>query len=676
MSKLKPYWHKIILNSIPIYMVGFLLFGSLSIILIKQKSQKTAQAELVVFTQEKKLKLQELLQIALGDISIIADNQKIRELGLEISNQKKELIVEDNRLTIIEILKNKPLYSGLVFLTNSTEIIFRLDESLNLTVTYHAGIAKELNSISLIDPKIVAISDEKDPSTIKSVYAITPINQDNTNQTMVAVVISGMKLQEITNVQPDKSFNTNIYTDKDITNHPELDINPKNLLFKDDWVELDGARLNIKVEKNLAESYAKINKLAFQIAIIGFIILIVMVLLNTYIVQRTLNPLELLKESIEQLESGNNEAAQTYQSSDIVGWLGNSFSRMIMQIKHNASQLDERNERLKHFYLATTDGIYIHNSGIPLIFNPALRNLTGYNEQELQKLQPSDFLIIDEDVLQAAHDQRFSLFEAELKTKEGAKLQVEVQLNDIIYRGQKAESLVIRDITHRKSIEQELQQERKRQVKSVIDGQEKERQRLSRELHDGLGQNLVAIKLKLESISAEKAGELGVTLNQVKQMFSYTIEEIRRISNNLMPAALKEFSLAVVLRNLCTEIESNSGISIGLSIGVLPESIDQILKTYVYRIVQEALTNVVKHSSATKTTVSVFSDFSNLHLHIEDNGSGFNTANLSDSGNGLYNMKERAMLLGGKINIISSKGKGVKIIAEFPLNQSKSEYYV
>ncbi len=186
----------------------------------------------------------------------------------------------------------------------------------------------------------------------------------------------------------------------------------------------------------------------------------------------------------------------------------------------------------------------------------------------------------------------------------------------------------------------------------------------------------MAIKLKLESISAEQAGALDGTLNQVKNMFSHTIDEIRRISNNLMPAALKEFSLAVVLRNLCTEIESNSGISIGLTIGVLPESLDQVLKTYIYRIVQEALTNTVKHSGANKVLISIFSDFSNLHLQIEDNGVGFSTSKQSDNGNGLYNMKERTMLLGGKINIISSKGKGVKIVAEFPLNQSKSQHYV
>jgi signal transduction histidine kinase len=134
-----------------------------------------------------------------------------------------------------------------------------------------------------------------------------------------------------------------------------------------------------------------------------------------------------------------------------------------------------------------------------------------------------------------------------------------------------------------------------------------------------------------------------------------------------MPAALKEFSLAVVLRNLCNEVENNSGISVGLTVGVLPEPIDQLLKTYVYRIVQEALTNVIKHSGASRANITVYADFSNLHLIIEDNGVGFNTSTPTDTGNGLYNMKERAILLNGSINIISSQGKGTKIVAQFPL---------
>ena len=86
---------------------------------------------------------------------------------------------------------------------------------------------------------------------------------------------------------------------------------------------------------------------------------------------------------------------------------------------------------------------------------------------------------------------------------------------------------------------------------------------------------------------------------------------------------------------------------------------------------QEALTNIVKHSGATRAVVSVFSDILKLYLHIEDDGVGFNPTRTSDRGNGMYNMKERAQLLDGRFEVVSAPGKGTKIRVEFPIDQSK-----
>lgn len=633
------------------------MFGTLIFTYISSTIKSDASTKLNLILADKTNQLNGILQNAKHDVFILANS-------FASSSQNNSF---DTLLLTSTLLKNS--FYGDVFIHDGESLILIKLDGAALSYTYkrqsvNSNIAKDELSLSLA---FSGIGNEQAKSIVAATYL-----RNNGNK-LIGIDIPLQNIARAITAKSDSlsSISTKIISADDI----QASNNDKNINVAHSQVEIDGARLNIVLEQNPSESSFYIKKIGYRIILTGLTILIISLMAYVVFIRRATKPLDLLKSEIESAELNTPNTNKTYNGNDIVGWLNSTYNKLIMQIKHTASQLDEREERLKHFYLATTDGIYIHHQGNPLVFNPALRNLTGYNEQELQKLRPSDFLTIDEEVLQAAQEQRFSLFEAELKTKQGEKLQVEVQMNEIVFRGQKAESLVIRDITHRKSIEQELQQERKRQVKSVIDGQEKERQRLSRELHDGLGQNLVAIKLKLESISAEQAGSLNGTLNQVKHMFSHTIDEIRRISNNLMPAALKEFSLAVVLRNLCTEIESNSGISIGLTIGVLPESLDQVLKTYIYRIVQEALTNTVKHSGANKVLISIFSDFSNLHLQIEDNGVGFNTSKQSDNGNGLYNMKERAMLLGGKINIISSKGKGVKIIAEFPLNQSKAQHY-
>ncbi len=386
-----------------------------------------------------------------------------------------------------------------------------------------------------------------------------------------------------------------------------------------------------------------------------------------------INPLIRLKEAAAKVGEGNFDIAIPIHQRDEIGLLTQVFNKMTLRLKHTTQRLREREQRLLHFYRATIDGILLHFSGKIVLVNRALINLTGFTEAELLSKSPQELFADDDFLLNFNDPSEIHSFEAVVITKKGARIQVEVQHRRMVYQEQQMEVMVIRDISERKAIEDELKVERLNRFRSVIDGQEQERQRLSRELHDGLGQTLVAIKLRLESIPLDSLGDQARTIELVKKMFNQTIDETRRISNNLMPAALTEFSLAVVLRNLCTEVESNSGISISLVVGVLPEALDMLIKTYAYRIVQEALTNIVKHSGASRAVVSVFSDIHKIYLHIEDNGQGFVKNRISSSGNGLYNMKERANLLGGKFDLISTSGKGTVIKVEFPVNINLKE---
>jgi PAS domain S-box-containing protein len=423
----------------------------------------------------------------------------------------------------------------------------------------------------------------------------------------------------------------------------------------------------IIAEMDYKEAMREVIILGDRILLISLLVFIALMVGVFILSKRITAPLIRLMETAISVGDGKYEQTLPITHQDEIGKLTQVFNKMILQIKHITSSLKEREQRLTHFYKATIDGIVLHKTGTPVLVNHALSSLTGYTEEELIKKSPLEYLIIDEETYFNAQQSDIFSFEAILRTKMDRKISVEVQKNWVLFHGQEVESLVIRDISRRKAIEEELHTERLRQMRSVIDGQEQERQRLSRELHDGLGQTLVAIKLKLESIPLNEVGTQRKTVESVKQMFNHTIEETRRMSNNLMPAALTEFSLAVVLRNLCMEIESNSGINVSLVIGVLPESFNQLLKTYIYRIAQEALNNIVKHSGASRAVISIFSDISKLYLHIEDNGVGFDSTKGYELGNGLYNMKERAILLNGKFEIITSKGNGVKIQAEFPI---------
>ncbi len=213
----------------------------------------------------------------------------------------------------------------------------------------------------------------------------------------------------------------------------------------------------------------------------------------------------------------------------------------------------------------------------------------------------------------------------------------------------------------------EIEKEKTRRLSSLIDGQEIERQRISRELHDGVGQFLIAIKLKLENIinTQETCKE---SLIDVQQMFDTTIDEIRKISDNLMPSILKELGLVTALRNLCKMMAHASDINILFESEPLMKKFDERISTYLYRISQEALNNVVKHSVATEVNIKLIELQDHLELVLEDNGKGFDfSQDFRSKGNGIYNMRERVSILGGTFDLNTDKNSGTKITVKIPL---------
>jgi signal transduction histidine kinase len=215
----------------------------------------------------------------------------------------------------------------------------------------------------------------------------------------------------------------------------------------------------------------------------------------------------------------------------------------------------------------------------------------------------------------------------------------------------------------------ELQQERTGRLRSVIDGEESERQRLSRELHDGIGQSMVALKLRLESLLYIHEPLIKENIKILKDQFDGTIDEIRRISNNLMPSVLEVFGITIALRNLCKETGEHSGIKITFEYDGNFSGIHNMFKIYIYRITQEALNNIVKHSGATLVHVKLSRIEEVIIFRVCDNGKGFIPEEAAmEAGKGLYNMRERAGLLQGTFHIDTVINEGTKIIVKLPLS--------
>lgn len=209
----------------------------------------------------------------------------------------------------------------------------------------------------------------------------------------------------------------------------------------------------------------------------------------------------------------------------------------------------------------------------------------------------------------------------------------------------------------------ELEQARVNSLKALLNGQELERQRLSRELHDSLGQLLIGLKLKYESYSTvpAEADKLGL-------LFDQTIEEARRISNNLMPATLSQFGLKTAVRNICNEMAELSDIEVHLEALGSDRDLDPEMRIYLYRIIQEALTNIIKHSQAQKAEVKISFDEQKIQLDITDDGKGFEYGKIRERvSNGLNNIRNRVSFMSGELNIDSGLSRGTRINIQIPL---------
>lgn len=243
-------------------------------------------------------------------------------------------------------------------------------------------------------------------------------------------------------------------------------------------------------------------------------------------------------------------------------------------------------------------------------------------------------------------------------------MQVEVVTNDEI--GELA--LSFNQMSEKlKEKEELLQLERNRRMRAAFDGQDIERQRLSRELHDGLGQSLIAQKLRLESLKLPATGETTTLLEEMKQCSDNLVDDIRRISNDLMPAQLTQFGIVPALRQHCDEVSRYSGIEVSFDSTGNFDDMRRKTKIYIFRIIQEALNNIVKHSGSKSAVIEIVKTKEYFFLSITDNGKGFDNGK-SIKGNGLNNIRERTLLLGGTFSITSQPGNGTTIEIQIPSN--------
>ena len=204
-------------------------------------------------------------------------------------------------------------------------------------------------------------------------------------------------------------------------------------------------------------------------------------------------------------------------------------------------------------------------------------------------------------------------------------------------------------------------------LRRVVEAQELERRRLARELHDQTGQELTSVLLGLKAVEeAKNDAERAEALAAVREQVVETLHDVRRLAVELRPKALDDFGLVPALERLRDTFSEQTGMRVDLESqirGRLPTDVE----TALYRIVQEALTNIIKHAQATAVSIVLAPKTGAVTALIEDDGRGF-THDGRGEGLGLLGMGERLALLGGRLKIESSHGAGTTIVAEVPLS--------
>ncbi|MBO0719982.1 MAG: PAS domain S-box protein [Blastocatellia bacterium] len=223
-------------------------------------------------------------------------------------------------------------------------------------------------------------------------------------------------------------------------------------------------------------------------------------------------------------------------------------------------------------------------------------------------------------------------------------------------------------IAERTRAEAELQ----RLSHRLVEVQEHERRAIARELHDEIGQILTGLKMTLELTRRLPAAAANDGFARIDQQVNDLLAYVRNLSLDLRPAMLDDLGLLPAIFWHIDRYSAQTGVRVNFKHSGRDGRYAAEIETAIYRIVQEALTNVARHSKVDNVTVLLWSDTDTVNVQIEDRGVGFNKESIFSAGrsNGLAGMRERALLLGGKLTIESSPGAGVCVTAELPLSFS------
>lgn len=266
------------------------------------------------------------------------------------------------------------------------------------------------------------------------------------------------------------------------------------------------------------------------------------------------------------------------------------------------------------------------------------------------------------------------IFDVELITNNSKNISLEMNAALIDFSGKQTIIMTGRDTTGRQKVEEKLKMATEQLRNLAIRIQkirEEERTGIARELHDELGQMLTVLKIQitllLKKLQVEKK-ELKEKTDLISEMIDNAVESVQRITSKLRPNILDEIGLVAAIEWQANEFAKNTGLTINYFHEKDELSMDYEKSTAVFRILQEALTNIARHANASRVKIELRQFKDNLILEITDNGKGITHSQIKDPHSlGILGMKERALIFGGNVIIKSSMESGTTVIVEIPI---------
>lgn len=339
-------------------------------------------------------------------------------------------------------------------------------------------------------------------------------------------------------------------------------------------------------------------------------------------------------------------------------------------------------ERTRTLAEAAFEGIAITHDGKLVDVNDRMLSILGANRDEVMGRDIWNWFAPDS----TAESQRrmqegnTDVYEATVVRADGPPIQVEIQARYFQSDdGRRLRVAAVRDVTARRQADELLRQSQDRELRAheefsrhLLSAQERERRRLGGELHDSLGQNLSLIRSRMH-LALEVpnlAPEVAEHLRAVAEIASDCVAEVRSLAQNLRPLQIEQLGLTESLNGLIDRVRDSTTTRIDSRIENVDDTLPAEEATHLYRICQEALGNVLRHSGARSASVTLVRDVGVLYLDVRDDGVGFDVAAAAGSGGlGLNSIRERAQILGGSLEVQSAPGQGTHLRIRIPFTE-------